>query len=49
VYVFDGFDFDLVVGELVVLFGLFGCGKMIVLCLFVGFEDVDVGCIIVGE
>jgi len=49
VYALDGFDFELLFGEFVVLFGLLGCGKMMVLWLFVGFEDVDVGWIVVGD
>lgn len=45
--VFELFDLLIGVGEMFVLFGLLGCGKMIMLCLIVGFDIFDVGGIIV--
>lgn len=43
--------FDLIVGdgEFVVLVGLFGCGKMMLLWMVVGLEMLDCGCIWIGE
>lgn len=36
-------------GEFFMLFGFFGCGKIIVFCLIVGLEIVDVGYIMLDN
>jgi len=43
--------FDLMIddGEFFVMVGLLGFGKMMVLWMFVGFEEVDVGVIFIGD
>lgn len=36
-------------GQFIILFGLLGCGKIILLWMFVGLEQLDVGEIVVGD
>lgn len=43
VLVVKSFNFDIVDREFVVFFGLLGCGKMIVLWMIVGLEDIMEG------
>jgi len=43
VVVVDDVDFDIVDGEFFLMFGLFGLGKIMVLCIIVGFEEFMVG------
>lgn len=48
--VFDVFDVDIVFGEFVCVFGLFGCGKLMLFGVFVGYVVVMYGEIVVdGE
>lgn len=49
VVVVDNIDFSIEVGKLVMFLGLFGCGKMIILCMIVGLEMVSLGCILIGD
>lgn len=42
-----GIDLMLYCGEVVVLIGFSGLGKMMVLCVFNGFEILDIGMIVV--
>lgn len=44
--VVDGLSFVLLCGDIGCLFGVLGCGKIIVLCVIVGFELVCMGCIV---
>lgn len=41
--VIDNFNLIINNGEFFILFGFFGCGKIIVLCFIVGLENVDSG------
>lgn len=49
VLIVDNLDFDIVDGEFLVLVGLFGCGKFIMLCVLVGLEFIESGCISIGD
>lgn len=47
-WVLYGVDFDIVFGEFVFFLGFLGCGKIMLLCVFVGFEGVDEGVVFLG-
>lgn len=47
--VVDKFNFEVGDGEFFVFVGFFGCGKFMLFCMFVGFEEVNVGCILIGD
>lgn len=42
-------SFEVVDGELMVLVGLFGCGKLILLWMVVGLEEISGGMLIIGD
>lgn len=39
------FDLYICDGEFIVFVGLLGCGKLMLFCMIVGFEDIISGCI----
>lgn len=45
--VLDGVDFDFFFGEMVVLFGVLGFGKLMLMCSLIGFVLVFVGLVCV--
>lgn len=49
VVVLKDINFDIYEGEFVVFVGLFGCGKLILLCMIVGFEMIISGDLFIGE
>lgn len=49
VVVLKDINFDIYDGEFVVFVGLLGCGKLILLCMIVGFEIIISGDLFIGE
>lgn len=46
-YVLCGIDLIICEGEFFLLLGLFGCGKIMFLCIIVGFEDIIDGVVLI--
>lgn len=42
-YVVKDFNLEIVDKEFIVFVGLLGCGKLIILCMIVGFEEISGG------
>lgn len=42
-YFVEDFDLDIKDKEFIVFVGLLGCGKLIIFCMIVGFEDISEG------
>lgn len=47
-FIVNDLSFKIYENEFVILFGLFGCGKIIIFCMIGGFEKFDKGYIIIN-
>lgn len=48
-FIFEILEFEVESGEMMMFFGLSGCGKMIILWIIVGFEKFDFGRVFFDE